>query len=248
MRNGSADKPKSDPDEKKTPPGGDGKEDQPGTDPVDPKAEDDKKDGDNGKGDGKDGSADNGPRRTNNGGNGVGNPGNGNCGNSGSNGNARTAAAGAAAAIPTIRPRDERPPTIHDQRRVRHHLTNPVECDDKNKDRLLARVAVVAVAMATESGSAPGTRRWRRWRRGCPEVPSGRPELPPQMQLPPELMPPETEPGPTVIDAEPGVGHRGRATPDRADHAAGHRGACHRSRRRRRVAGRARRCRLRPAV
>jgi hypothetical protein len=28
----------------------------------------------------------------------------------------------------------------------------------------------------------------------------------PQMQLPPELMPPETEPGPTVIDAEPGVG------------------------------------------
>jgi hypothetical protein len=28
----------------------------------------------------------------------------------------------------------------------------------------------------------------------------------PQMQLPPELMPPETEPGPTVVDAEPGVG------------------------------------------
>jgi hypothetical protein len=30
--------------------------------------------------------------------------------------------------------------------------------------------------------------------------------VPPQIQLPPELMPPETEPRPTVIDAEPGVG------------------------------------------
>ena len=42
---------------------------------------------------------------------------------------------------------------------------------------------------------------------GAPAVPSGRPSLPPQMQLPPELMPPATEPvGPSVIDVAPGVG------------------------------------------
>jgi hypothetical protein len=35
-------------------------------------------------------------------------------------------------------------------------------------------------------------------------MPSGRPELPPQMQLPPELMPPAFEP--SVIDVAPGVG------------------------------------------
>ena len=42
---------------------------------------------------------------------------------------------------------------------------------------------------------------------GHPEVPSGHPGMPPRMQLPPELMPPTTEPvGPSVIDVVPGVG------------------------------------------
>jgi hypothetical protein len=42
---------------------------------------------------------------------------------------------------------------------------------------------------------------------GHPDVPSGRPGVPAQMQLPPELMPPTTGPvGPTVVDVEPGVG------------------------------------------
>ena len=39
---------------------------------------------------------------------------------------------------------------------------------------------------------------------GGVEMPSGRPELPPQMQLPPELMPPAFEP--SAIDVAPGVG------------------------------------------
>jgi hypothetical protein len=39
---------------------------------------------------------------------------------------------------------------------------------------------------------------------GAVEVPSGRPELAPQMQLPPELMPPAFEP--SVIDVVPGIG------------------------------------------
>jgi hypothetical protein len=148
--NGPADKPKPDPDERKTPPGGDGKGDQPGTDPVDPKAEDDKKDGDNGKGDGKDGGADNGSNGDkNNGGNGVGNPGKGNCGNSGSNG-MLVAAAGAATAIPTIRPPRSPPPFR--PKKSRHHLKNPVSATTRT--RITARR--VAVAMAAESGSAPG--------------------------------------------------------------------------------------------
>ncbi len=38
-------------------------------------------------------------------------------------------------------------------------------------------------------------------------MPSGRPYVPPQMLLPPELMTPATEPvGPSVIDVAPGVG------------------------------------------
>ena len=45
----SGEKPKSNPDEKKTPPSAGGKEEQPGTDPVDPKSEDDKKGAEDGK-------------------------------------------------------------------------------------------------------------------------------------------------------------------------------------------------------
>ena len=42
---------------------------------------------------------------------------------------------------------------------------------------------------------------------GHPEVPSARPRVAPQMQLPPELMPPTNGPvGPTVANVEPGVG------------------------------------------
>ena len=41
----------------------------------------------------------------------------------------------------------------------------------------------------------------------APEVPSGRPGMPPPMQLPPEPMPPATEPvAPSVIDVRAGVG------------------------------------------
>jgi hypothetical protein len=40
----------------------------------------------------------------------------------------------------------------------------------------------------------------------APQAPSGRPGRLPPMQLPHGLMPRETEPGPTVVDAEPGVG------------------------------------------
>jgi hypothetical protein len=198
--NGSADKPKSDPDERKTPPGGDGKEDQPGTHPVDPKAGDDKKDGDNGKGDGKDGGADNGSNGDkNNGGNGVGNPGKGNCGNSGSNGNAGCGGGSGNSdpddpptTKPATIPTKEEPPPPEE----------PGQCDDKNKDHCSPGwpwpwPRNPGQPPGPGGGGGGGT---------APEVPSGRPHVPPQMQLPSELMPPETEPGPTVIDAEPGVG------------------------------------------
>ncbi len=94
LRNGSIQKPKSHPDEKKTTSdvgGKKDKKDQSGTDPGEQKAGDEKNDGDadNGK-DGGNGNAIGGNR---------GNKGNnGKCGNSGSNGTRTTAVAGAATA------------------------------------------------------------------------------------------------------------------------------------------------------
>jgi hypothetical protein len=198
--NGSSDdgypkKPKSHRDEKKTTPGGDGREERPGTDPVDPKAEDDTKDGD--KQDGDDGS--NGDN--NNGGNGTGNPGNGNCGNSGGNGNAKGCGRGGGDdpddPSPPSKPPDQKPPPGEPPEK-------PGGCEEDNK-----------------VGCSPGWPWWPwPWQPGeppgpggggggggAPEVPSGRPALPPAMQLPSGLMPPATEPvEPSVIDVVPGVG------------------------------------------
>jgi hypothetical protein len=191
-----------DPDDKKTTPHPGGKEDQ---DPADPKPEgqkpedqkpDDQKQDD---GDGKNGD-------NNNGQNGVGNPGNGNCGNSGSNGNAH----GCGGGNPTD-PDDPTPPTKTTTPSTKPEEPpppeDPGECEKKNDDHC-----------------SPGWPwwpwPWPPWPPGEPpgpggggggsapeEVPSGRPGLPPPMQLPPELMPPATEPvAPSVIDVVPGVG------------------------------------------
>jgi hypothetical protein len=186
-----------DPDDKKTAPNPGGKEDQ---DPTDPKPEgqkpEDQKQVD---GDGKNGD-------NNNGQNGVGNPGNGNCGNSGSNGNAH----GCGGGNPTD-PDDPTPPTKTTTPSTKPEEPpppeDPGECEKKNDDHC-----------------SPGWPwwpwPWPPWPPGEPpgpggggggsapeEVPSGRPGLPPPMQLPPELMPPATEPvAPSVIDVVPGVG------------------------------------------
>jgi hypothetical protein len=121
-------KPKSDPDDKKTTPDGDGKKDRPGTDPVDA---DNGRNGDN-----------------NNGDNGVGNPGTGNCGNSGGNGGAQGCGGGQPTVPPPTDPSTPPPTTQPEEppdRRAR-------QLRGKEQGRLLARMAVVALAVAVEPG------------------------------------------------------------------------------------------------
>jgi hypothetical protein len=75
---------------------------------------------------------------------------------------------------------------------------DPCGCDKGNKDDCSPEPPV---------GQPPGPGGGGGGGGGHPEAPSGRPGVPPPMQLPPELMPPTTGPvGPTVVDVEPGVG------------------------------------------
>jgi hypothetical protein len=137
----------------------------------------------------------------NNGDNGVGNPAYGNCGNRGGNGNASGCGGGGDNSDP-----DDPPPTKPTTTPTKGEPPppppdDPGECDDKNKDQCSPEPpgsgggAGLPQAPPGSGGGGGG---------GHPEVPSGRPGVLPQMQLPPELMPPTT--GPTVVDVEPGVG------------------------------------------
>jgi hypothetical protein len=206
--NGFIEQPKHGPDDKKTTPGVDGRDEQPGTDPVDPKTEDDK----NGADDGKNGDNNNGDN--NNGDNGVGNPGTGNCGNSGGNGNAHGCGGGRGTdpgdppttnpTPPTTKPSPpstEPPPPDYPE--------EPEEpgCEEKNKDDCSPGWPWWPWPWPWEPGEPPGPGGGGGGGGTAPEVPSGRPASPPQMQLPPELMPPATEPvAPSEINAAPGVG------------------------------------------
>jgi hypothetical protein len=193
----SGENPKPNPDEMKTTPGGDRKDENPkgdesGKDPGDVKPGDEKQGADDGK------NGDN----NNNGDNGVGNPGNGNCGNSGGNGNASGCGGGSGpddppptkpTTPPTTKPEEPPPPP-----------DDPGECDDRNKDQCSPGWPWWPWPWNVGQPPGPGGSGGGG---GHPEVPSGRPGVLPRMQLPPELMPPTTGPaGPTVVDAEPGVG------------------------------------------
>jgi hypothetical protein len=130
--------------------------------------------------------------------NGVGTHG---CGDSG--GNASRCGAGGSGDPPTMTPtttppREEPPPPPPD---------DPGKCDDKNRDHCSPGWPWWPWPWPWNPGEAPGLGSGGGGGGGHPEVPSGRPGIPPQMQLPPELMPPTTGPaGPTVVDVEPGVG------------------------------------------
>ena len=215
LGDGSAKKPESDPDEKKTAPGvgpqrggtrsehsgnvGRGKEEKPGTDPDEHKAGDEKDgDADNGK-DGENGNGNGGNRGNSSRNNDDQNPDNGNCGNSGSNGNGSCGGGGGndtddptPRTKPSTSQRKEEPPPPPDE---------PGDCDEKNDDHCSTGWPWPwDPGKPPEPGGGGGGG-------SAAEVPSGRPGMPPQMQLPPELMPPATEPvGPSVIDVSPGVG------------------------------------------
>jgi hypothetical protein len=202
-RYGSGEKPKSNLDEKKTTsgvgprPGGTGSEhsgdlgsdkvEQTGKEPEYPKPGDEKRGGDD--------------RKNGDNGNG-GNPGNGNCGNSGSNGNAGCGRGNGNSdpddpptTEPTSTPTKEEPPPPSEE---------PGECDDKNKDHCSPGWPF-PWPWPWNPGEPPGSG-GDGGGGAAPQVPSGRTHVPPHMQLPPKLMPPATEPGPIVVDAEPGVG------------------------------------------
>jgi hypothetical protein len=183
----SDEKPKSNPDEKKnTPgvgqqPGGTGSEQSgkvgSGTDDQTPKARDPKP-GDETQGPDTGTESDRDNGNCSNGTDG--------CGGGNGNGDPPTTK-------PTTPPTKEEPPQPPDE---------PGECDDKNKDRCSPGWPW---PWPWNLGQPPGPGGGGGG--GHPEVPSGRPGVPPQMQLPPELMPPTTGPvGPTVVDVEPGVG------------------------------------------
>ena len=221
LGDGSAKKPESDPDGKKTRPGvgslpgrtgsehsGNvvrGKEETPGTDPDELKAGDDKDgDADNGK-DGENGNGNGGnPGNSSRNNDDDQNPDNGNCGNSGSNG---TGSCGGGAGNDTDDPTSPtKPPSSPTKEEPPPPPDEPGECDKKNGEHCSPGWPWWPWPWPWDPGQPPepgggdggGS---------APEVPSGRPGMPPQMQLPPELMPPATEPvGPSVVYVAPGVG------------------------------------------
>jgi hypothetical protein len=119
------------------------------------------------------------------------NPSNGNCGNSGSNGNAQHCGSSSppstpsspsptpSTAPPTQSPNTTTPPTTTES-------TSETTSESKTTS-----TSTSAVGLPAPGGGGGGG--------GGIEVPSGRPELPPEMQLPPASEPP-------VIDVVPGVG------------------------------------------
>ena len=215
VRNGSAEKPKSGFDDKKTPPPGDGMGGQSGTDPVHhPKAGSENKDGDNKDGDNDNGNNGNGHRghggngHNGNGGNGNGNGhngngnghnGNGHNGNgngpgngSGDNGNGDNGDGGNGTGNGN-----------GGSGEGGGDPTDPGNCNEENKDDCSPGWPWWPWPV----GQPPGPGGGGGGGGGHPEVPSGHPRIPPRMQLPPELMPPTTEPvGPSVIEAAPGAG------------------------------------------
>jgi hypothetical protein len=238
VRNGSAEKPKSGFDDKKTPPPGDGMGGQSGTDPVHhPKAGSENKDGDNKDGDNDNGNNGNGHRghggngHNGNGGNGNGHNGNGNGHNgnghngnghngngnghngNGHNGNGNGPGNGNGNG-PGNGSGDNGNGDNGDGGNGTGNgnggsgegggdPTDPGNCNEENKDDCSPGWPWWPWPV----GQPPGPGGGGGGGGGHPEVPSGHPRIPPRMQLPPELMPPTTEPvGPSVIEAAPGAG------------------------------------------
>lgn len=140
-----------------------------------------------------------------------GNPDNGNCGNDGSNGNARHCGGSTQSSPPgSSSTKTETSTSTKTTTPTTSRTTSTAATTSKTTSTAAttSNTTSTDTSDTTTSTSTPGP--------GLPapgggggggggiEVPSGRPELPPQMQLPPERMPPVNEP--PVIDVVPGVG------------------------------------------
>jgi hypothetical protein len=131
-----------------------------------------------------------------------GNPDNGNCGNDGSNGNAQHCGGGSSTSPTktTTQPSSSTKttsPTTPSATTTRETTSTETTSSDTTSSE-------TSETTTSTTTTPPGLPAPGGGGGGGVEVPSGRPELPSQMQLPPELMPPAVEP--PVIDVVPGVG------------------------------------------
>jgi hypothetical protein len=131
------------------------------------------------------------------------NPNNGNCGNDGSNGNAQHCGGGTATSPPgtsttnstTHTTTNTTPPTTTESTSTTESSTTSSKTTS-SETTTSTSTSTSSVGLPPPAGGGGGG--------GAVEAPSGIPELPPEMQLPPELTPPATEP--SVIDVVPGLG------------------------------------------
>jgi hypothetical protein len=133
-----------------------------------------------------------------------GNPDNGNCGNDGSNGNAQHCGGSTETSPPgpstTKTTTETSTSTQTTTSRTTTSRTTSTETTTSKTTPTETSETTTSTSTTGPGLPAPGGGGG-----GAPEVPAG-PAVPPQIQLPPKLMPPATEPvEPTVIDVAPGV-------------------------------------------
>ncbi|HTI77628.1 MAG TPA: hypothetical protein VL634_21695, partial [Mycobacterium sp.] len=126
-----------------------------------------------------------------------GNPDNGNCGNDKDNGNAQGCGGGSTDPSPS----SPAPSTIRTSETKTSETTKPSPSTKPSETSTsesseTTPTTTTSVGVPAPVGGGGGG--------GAPEAPAGGGALPPKMQLPPELLPPATEP--SVIDVVPGVG------------------------------------------
>jgi hypothetical protein len=137
-----------------------------------------------------------------------GNPNNGNCGNDGSNGNAQHCGGGSSPSSPpsvtptqsTIASTTKTTSPTTTSRTTSSETTSSETTSSKTTS---SETSETTTPTTTSPPGLPAPGGGGGGGGGAVEIPSGRPELP-QFQLPPELIPPATEP--SAIGAVPGVG------------------------------------------
>jgi len=129
-----------------------------------------------------------------------GNPDNGNCGNDKDNGNAQGCGGGSpdpspSSPSPSTRTSTETATSTSTKTTTTRTTTKTTTSSESTSSETTTPTTTTSVGVPAPVGGGGG---------GAPEAPAGGGALPPKMQLPPELLPPATEP--SVIDSLPGVG------------------------------------------
>ena len=127
-----------------------------------------------------------------------GNPSNGNCGNDKDNGNAQGCGGGAStqSSPPSPTPSTKTSESSTSKATSTSRETTTSKSTSSESSETTTPSTTTSVGLPAPGGGGGGG--------GAPEAPAGGGALPPKMQLPPEMLPPATEP--SVIDVLPGVG------------------------------------------